>query len=186
MLDRWQQRMNKYLYRIAVLLVGLGLFAGCDVIEDILMDSAESTETELGEVTAIDALSDTEHFRPGALEHILEGELNHKGQAVGFHYDRLPTKKGEIIDGTKTKENEYGVYEAEVVVEGVQKTSNRGRSTFFPDTWDTQDIVDAINEAYDIRTFISGNTYEGLTEEGLLIQMYLDGQDRIISAFPVY
>lgn len=178
--------MNKYLYRIAVILVGFILLTGCDMIEDLLSDTSEQSGTASGDVTAIDALTHTGYFRTGALEHILEGELNQKGQAVGFHYDQLPTKKGEIIEGTKTTDNEYGVYEAEVAVEGVDKTSNRGRSTFFPDAWDTQDVVDAINEVYDVRTFISGNTYEGLTEEGLLIRMYLDGQDRIISAFPVY
>lgn len=178
--------MTKRIYKIAILLVGIFLLTGCDLIDDLLADPAEQTEIETGEVTSIDALVDTEHFRSGAIEHILEGELNRKGQAVGFHYDQLPTKKGEIIDGTRTEENEQGIYEAEVSVEGVNKTSNRGRSTFFPDAWDTQDIIDAINEVYDIRTFVSGNTYEGLTHEGILIQMYLDGQDRIISAFPVY
>ncbi|HLR42639.1 MAG TPA: EndoU domain-containing protein, partial [Pseudogracilibacillus sp.] len=134
----------------------------------------------------LENLVDTENFRPNALEHILEGELNGKGQAVGFHYDHLPTKKGEIIAGTETELDEHGVFEAEVSVEGVEKTSNRGRSTFFPDDWDSQDVVDAINEAFENKEFINGNTYEGLTEEGIIVRMYLDNNDKIISAFPVY
>lgn len=167
---------------ITVLTLLLG-FTGCDLLDELLDDVSSVEDTA---VTLISELKDTDYFRPNALEHILEGELNRKGQAVGFHYDRLPTKKGEIISGTKTDLDEHGIYEAKVIVEDVEKTSNRGKSTFFPDEWDTQDVVDAINEAYDSKTFISGNTYEGLTSEGIVIRMYLDDQEKIISAFPVY
>lgn len=161
---------------IAVLLVG------CD------LDVEEQTESVdlVDEPVLIDELVRTDYFRPGALAHILEGEINSKGQAVGFHYDRLPTKKGEIISGTETDEDMNGVYEAEVKVQDVKKTGNKGKSTFFPDEWNTQEVVDAINEAYEARVFISGNTYEGLTGEDVIIRMYLDQNDKIISAFPVY
>ena len=128
----------------------------------------------------------TDYFRDGALEHILEGELNGRGQAVGFHYDGLPTKKGEVIAGTETEPNEYGIYEAKVEVSGVEKASNSGKSSFFPDEWNAQQVVDAINEAYDDRNFMTGNTYEAFTSEGVLISMYLDQNDKIISAFPIY
>lgn len=137
-------------------------------------------------VTPLEELIDTDHFIKNALPHILEGELNRKGQAVGFHYAELPTRKGEIIENTKTEEDDHGVYEAKVSVSEVEKTSNKGSSTFFPDSWDSQDVVDAINEAYETKDFISGNTYEGLSEEGIIIRMYLDQSDKIISAFPVY
>lgn len=143
-------------------------------------------ETEIKDVTPITDLEHTDNFQEGALEHILEGELNRKGKAVGFHYDRLPTKKGEIIDGTKTSANEHGVYEAKVIIEGVKKTSNQGYSTFFPDDWDTQEVIDAINEAYENRVRMTGNTYEGLTREGIIIRMYLNEEEKIISAFPIY
>lgn len=161
-----------------LLLISLIIFvlSGCG-----LEDRLDSTE-----VTPINEVEQTEYFRDGALEHILEGELNRHGQATGFHYDQLPTKNGEIIEGTETKENEFGVYEAEVIVSDVKKNSNGGRSTFFPDDWDTQEVIDAINEAYDVKEYINGNTYEGLTTDGLIIRMYLDQQDKIISAFPVY
>src|SRR5699024_4377995 len=137
-------------------------------------------------ITSISDLENTDYFREGALEHILEGELNGRGQAVGFHYDGLASKKGEIIQGTRTDENEHGVFEAEVSVEGVKKESNRGRSSFFPDDWSAQDVIDSINEAYDSKEFLTGNTYEGLTDTGVVIRMYLDNKDKIISAFPVY
>lgn len=153
------------------------------MLDDVIEMTEEVYSTN---VTPIEELQHVEYFRNGALEHILEGELNRHGQAVGYHYDQLPTKKGEIKSGTKSDLNEFGVYQAKVTVSGVEKTSNRGMSTFFPDEWDTQHVIDAINEAYDNRIFISGNAYEGLTDEGIIIHMYLDNNDKIISAFPIY
>src|SRR5699024_5721933 len=109
-----------------------------------------------------------------ALPHILEGELNRKGQAVGFHYAELPTRKGEIIEDSETEEDEQGIYEAKVSVSEVEKTSNNGRSTFFPDGWHSLDVVDAIDEVYKIKDFISCNTYEGMTEEGNIVRINLN------------
>lgn len=163
--------MQLFLISLFIVLVG------CDYSDE---------QANQNHVTAIDDLEQIEYFKAGALEHILEGELNKKGQAVGFHYNQLPTKKGEIVEGTKTETNELGIYEAKVIVNNVEKTSNKGKSTFFPDDWDTQQVVDAINEAYDNKVFISGNTYEGLTADGMVIRMYLDQDDKIISAFPIY
>lgn len=167
-------------------IVSVFLLMGCSLNE--LFESTEETQSENThiEVTPLNELTDTQHFKNNALKHILEGELNYKGQAVGFHYNQLETKKGEIIEGTRTKPDENGVYEAKVIVSDVEKTSNNGKSTFFSDNWDTQEVVDAINEAYDNRVHINGNTFEGLTNEGIVIRMYLDDQNKIISAFPVY
>lgn len=167
-----------------ILLTGLLLFiiTGCD----LGVETNGNQDGETNEVTAIEDLENIEHFRDSALAHILEGELNRKGQAVGFHYDQLPTKNGEIIEGTETDENEQGVYEAKVIIDDVEKNANGGKSTFFPDDWDTQDVIDAINEAYDAKSFINGNTYEGIADDGVVVRMYLDNNDQIISAFPIY
>lgn len=175
----------RHLHKVLATISLIGILfvtAGCDLPFDLLEEQLSANEQAM----TIDDLVRTENFRQGALEHILEGELNARGQAVGFHYDRLPSKKGKIIEGTKTAPNEHGVFEAEVSVEGVKKESNRGRSSFFPDEWSAQEVVDAINEAYESRQFITGNTYEGLTRTGVMIRMYLDHNERIISAFPLY
>lgn len=171
--------MRKLFLVNVVVMVALMLGA-CAELEGLL------SETTSDNVTALNELEETENFRDGALAHILEGELNNKGQAVGFHYEGLPSKKGEVIEGSETDEDHNGVYEAKVIVSDVEKTSNNGKSSFFPKDWDTQEVVDAMNEAYDNRTFISGNTYEGITDEGIIVHMYLDQSDKIISAFPVY
>lgn len=186
--------MLRTLKGILLITFSLVFLVGCDLADDvidILLDDSDAetsieNESQSGVVTALSELKNTDNFLPNALAHILEGELNRKGNAVGFHYDRLPTKKGEIIAGTETNTNYYGVYEAMVKVDGVSKTSNSGKSTFFPDEWDTQDVVDAINEAYDNRSLKTGNTYAGLTKDGLEINMYLTQDDKIISAFPIY
>ena len=49
-----------------------------------------------------------------------------------------------------------------------------------------QEVIDAINEAYDNRVFIEGtrNTYIGYAKNGLEIEMYIDAKGKIISAFP--
>jgi len=165
-----------FIFLFTFILVGCGL-------NDIY--SGEE-DRQITAVTPITELTNTEYFRQNALEHILEGELNKQGEAVGFHYAQLPTRNGEVIEETETEEDDHGIYEAKVIISEVEKTSNGSKSTFFPDHWDSQDVVDAINEAYDNRTLISGNTYEGLTEEGIIVRMYLDSSEKIISAFPIY
>ncbi|MGM8365963.1 EndoU domain-containing protein [Virgibacillus sp. W0181] len=163
------------------LILSLIILAGCTVDQ-----GSDNIDAYNAEVTSINELDATDHFRNGALEHILEGEVNAKGQAVGFHYDRLPTKKGEIIPGTKTDPNKEGVFEAAITVNGVEKAGNNGKSSFFPDDWDTQEVIDAINDAYETKVHINGNTYDGLTNDGVHIRMYLDQNEKIISAFPIY
>lgn len=175
--------MKRQLKSVFFLIAAVFIISGCGFLKDANDTVAENYSES---VTAINNLQHIDYFRTGALEHILEGELNRRGQAVGFHYDRLPTKKGEIIKGTETEHNEFGVYEAKIIVNDIEKKSNNGMSTFFPDEWDTQDVVDAINEAYEEKVYISGNTFEGLTEEGIVIRMYLDNDEKIISAFPIY
>lgn len=175
-------RLFKKIFILISVLSIILLFTGCQITIESSNEGNKPSES----VITIDQLERTDYFRKGAIAHILEGELNSRGQAVGYHYDRLPSKKGEIIPGTKTEENEFGVYEAEVIVQGVKKESNSGRSSFFPDHWNAQEVIDAINEAYESKQFLHGNTYEGMTEEGIIIRMYLDNSEKIISAFPLY
>ena len=171
----------KKIISIMLFMLTVFVFAGC---QDFL-DELQASDSQ-DAVTAINDLEHVEHFRPGALEHIFLGEINRHDQAVGFHYEGVEESNGETIDGTASQPNEYGVYTAKVRVDGIDKQSNGGKSSFFPKEWDTQEVVDAVNEAYDNRVHISGNTFAGLIENGMTIRMYLDDEDRIISAFPEY
>lgn len=162
-----------------IIVIGMVLFSGCDLLD--LVDD-DNLNTDISDLSNLEA---TDIFRQGALEHIFIGEINKRGDAVGFHYEDFPGTKGEVILGTESSPDRHGVYEAEVMVDGVEKQSNRGQSTFFPEDMTAQEVVDAINDAYVNRTFLQGNTYEGLSETGIVIHMYLDQNEKIISAFPV-
>ncbi|MGX7417390.1 EndoU domain-containing protein [Carnobacterium gallinarum] len=56
------------------------------------------------------------------------------------------------------------LYEAQVEVNGIPKKSNGGKSTFFPDEWSSQKVVDSINEAYVCKELVdkmpSGSIWE--------------------------
>ena len=131
----------------------------------------------------VSRLKDTQNFRSGSLNHILEGELNARGKAVGFHYEGMPTQKGTIIPGTESLPNAKGVYTAQVEVDSVVKNA---QSSFFPKEYTPQQIVDSINEAYTTRTYIRGNRYSGTTSGGIEVEMFLDVNNEIISAYPIY
>ncbi len=91
----------------------------------------------------LDDLKNTDAFKKGttsnALNHIFEGE-NIKGQAVGFHYEGMPNSKGKIV-GNVDPPNEYGVYRANVEVDGTLK---KAKTTFFPKDWTPQQVIDEI------------------------------------------
>src|SRR5690625_3194733 len=65
-------------------LLSLFLLMACSIEDDLVQ-----SDTNNQKVTPITELIETENFKSNALEHILEGELNYKGQAVGFHYSQL-------------------------------------------------------------------------------------------------
>lgn len=69
---------------------------------------------------------------------------------------------------------------------GITKTANGGFSTFFPENMSPQEVVDAISEAYSNCALKPGtrNTYQGITKSGIQIEMFLNQDGKIISAFP--
>ena len=134
----------------------------------------------------IKKLKHTEIFAKGALEHIFDGTVNKKGKATGYHYDKVEGSKGEIISGTRSKTDKHGVYTAKVKVEGIQKN---GFSSFYPDDWTPQEVVDAINTAYKDALADKQNPRGSLWigHAGKLeIDMYLDDNRKILTAFPVH
>ena len=111
-------------------------------------------------------------------EHIFEGELNAKGKLVGFHHMGKYTDR--ILKITR-QPNKYGVYEAEFRAFGQTK-----KSTFFPDRWSRQKVLDSIYEAYFNPVNKSRNARVGKTTDGLRVKMYLDQEGNIATAFPLY
>ena len=66
------------------------------------------------------------------------------------------------------------------MVNGVTK---RGFSTLFPQNRSPQQVVNSINQAYADRRHVSGNRYYGYVN-GIKIEMFLNPNGKIISAFP--
>ena len=130
----------------------------------------------------ISQLKNTGNFASGKLKHIFSGEINkNTGKAVGFHYEGLSGVDGKVTKVTK-QPNKYGVYEAEVTINGEVKS---GGSTFFPKNWTPQQVVDAINEAFSNKTLKNGNLYQGTLSNGMNIRMaVING--KITTAYPIY
>ena len=119
--------------------------------------------------------------------HIFHGEVNPKdGAARGWHYEPSGDKaKGTyIVDGTKSPTDSHGVYEGNVMIDGVKKER---RSTFFPKDWTEKQVESAIEEAYKNRSPRQrGGEYRGSTTGGMDITLRLDGKGNLESAYPVY
>ena len=160
-----------------------------DSVEDVGKSAAEDAgkvvETSYGKST-LNSLKNTENFTDSAIEHIFEGQVNARGKAVGYHYEGIEGTSGNVIPGTESSVNNIGVYKAQVEVNGIPKTANGGFSTFYSKNLSPQQVVDAINEAYSNCELKLGtrNTYQGVANNGMKIDMFLDQSGKIISAFP--
>ena len=146
---------------------------------------AGAGKTSYGKST-LNSLKNTENFTDSAIEHIFEGQVNARGKAVGYHYEGIEGTSGNVIPGTESSVNNIGVYKAQVEVNGIPKTANGGFSTFYSKNLSPQQVVDAINEAYSNCELKLGtrNTYQGVANNGMKIDMFLDQSGKIISAFP--
>ena len=155
--------------------------------EDVwdLRNVGDALETSYGKST-LNSLKNTENFTESAIEHIFEGQVNARGKAVGYHYEGIEGTSGNVIPGTESSVNNIGVYKAQVEVNAIPKTANGGFSTFYSKNLSPQQVVDAINEAYSNCELKLGtrNTYQGVANNGMKIDMFLDQSGKIISAFP--
>ena len=150
---------------------------------EVLVHNAEY-ETSYGKSSLIE-LKNTDNFMDSTIEHIFEGNVR-RGKAGGYHYECIKDTAGNIVNGTEVLINDLGVYKAQVEVNGIPKSGNGGYSTFFPKEMSPQDVIDSINEAYNNKVFVVGskNSYIGISNNGLEIEMYINNNGKIISAFP--
>lgn len=196
----------KRLIAIVCVVMLLAFTAGCGIQVQEIPDlsgsddvsssqSAESTQSaEASEKSAeasytmadIKQLKNTEHFAKNTLEHIFDGTINGKGKATGYHYTKVKNSKGKIIEGTRSDVDENGVFTGKVEVSGIKKN---GFSSFYPESWAPQQVVDAINTAYNDAindpSNPKGSLWIGYCGD-LEIDMYLDTNKKITTAFPVY
>ena len=141
-------------------------------------------ENSYGKSSLIE-LKNTNNFMDSTIEHIFEGNVR-RGNAGGYHYECIKDTAGNVVSGTEVSLNDLGVYKAQVEVNCIPQTGNGGYSTFFPKDMSPQDVIDSINEAYNNRVFVVGtrNSYIGVSNSGLEIEMYINNNGKIISAFP--
>ena len=161
---------------------GQGVAASSSAKSDAGNGSDKKTEYSMKDIKN---LKNVGNFEKNALEHIFSGTINKKGKATGFHYSRLRDSKGKIVDGTRSKEDKNGVFTGKVEVDGVRK---EGFSSFYPESFTPQQVVDAINTAYEDALSDPNNPRGSLWigHAGKIeIDMYLTGDKKIITAFPV-
>jgi hypothetical protein len=118
--------------------------------------------------------------------HIYYGDVN-KGKSHGWHYEPSadPKKGTYVIEGTRSAPDKHGVYEANVMIEGVKKNA---RSTFFPETWNAKQVEEAILEAYANRQpepMGPKHRFTGSTAQGMKIQMEVSPSGQITTAYPL-
>ena len=153
-------------------------------VGNLAEDVGKVVETSYGKSSLIE-LKNTDNFMDSTIEHIFEGNVR-RGKAGGYHYECIKDTAGNIVNGTEELINDLGVYKAQVEVNGIPKSGNGGYSTFFPKEKSPQDVIDSINEAYNNKVFVVGskNSYIGISNNGLEIEMYINNNGKIISAFP--
>lgn len=163
---------------------GKGLEGAAKGAESAAEDAGKVVETSYGKSSLIE-LKNTDNFMDSTIEHIFEGNVR-RGKAGGYHYECIKDTAGNIVNGTEVLINDLGVYKAQVEVNGIPKSGNGGYSTFFPKEKSPQDVIDSINEAYNNKVFVVGskNSYIGISNNGLEIEMYINNNGKIISAFP--
>ena len=93
----------------------------------------------------------------------------------------MPNSNGKIV-GNLDPSNKFGVYQAKVEINGVPKGP---KTTFFPKDWTPQQVIDAVNEAFNNKVNIKNNRYIGKTNDGMKIEIIVRN-NKIISAYPVY
>ena len=125
---------------------------------------------------------------PINLVHIESGEINHRGEAVGYHHrPNGLDPPGTRILGILQPPDAKGIYRARVALRDpatdawVQK---KGASTFFPDTMSRSEVVDAILDAFHHAQTSNGGQFVGPSGTGFVIEgWYQNG--RISAAYPL-
>ncbi len=56
----------------------------------------------------------------------------------------------------------------------------------FPKDWTSQQVVDAIQEAYKKKEYKDKGNYIGTLSNGMKIEMFIENNGKILSAFPKY
>ncbi len=122
-----------------------------------------------------------------ARAHIFSGDVDTKqGKSQGWHYERSadPAKGTYVKEDTRSVPNQHGVYEANVVIEGILK---KERSSFFPRDWTQEQVEKAILEAYENSkpAPLNPTVLRGTAAGGMVIEIRTKN-GKIQTAYPIY
>jgi Bacterial EndoU nuclease len=126
------------------------------------------------------------------IQHVLTGEINKSGKAVGFHARpggvNPPTARMTALTEAA---DVNGVYKGKVEIFDSAKgiwVPKKAQSSFFPDKLSSKQIENAVRNAYAdaLRTGnVNGASWTGKSGLGFEISGYVDGKT-ITSAFPIH
>ncbi|MCT8342710.1 DUF637 domain-containing protein [Photorhabdus kleinii] len=171
----------------------VGLIPGAGDVAGKLLKGADKA-LKHGDLETASKLIHQAHDEIGILskvnvEHVFHGEINRKGKAVGFHHEASIGHQGKArITEITDLSNAQGVYRGKVEVFNSQTgqwVSKDPKSTFFPQSWNRQQVLSEIKGAYKNST-MQGSKWEGISPSGVRIGGYLDKNGNINTAFPVY
>jgi hypothetical protein len=180
LLARLAPHVNPLNYRIEV--EGLGSNLG-------------NVKIRYAEAAIEEAVAEAEHLPPSELPmpplsdkvrtHIFEGDVS-IGKSRGWHYERTgnAAQGTYVIESTRSVPDRNGVYEANVMIQGIKKGP---RSSFFPRDWTQDEVVMAVQEAYQTRQPTpKPGRYRGRTATGIDIELDIDPRGQIQTAYPIY
>lgn len=130
-------------------------------------------------------------------EHILGIELkwneakNTLSGISGFHHDFMgAVENSGLLTFVKKGVEKNGCYLADIIVDNARVPGK----TFFPQNWSREKTISKIHEAYDNFIKNGATAYvekrgkyvlQGMTEEGIKIEMYITRNGQILTAYPV-
>ena len=120
------------------------------------------------------------------LWHVFEGEINRSGKPVGFHSRPGGTDPANArVTSIRDNPNKAGVYTATIEIRDGDQWKSKF-SSFFPDSMEREDVIDAVLNAYAKSSDQNAQPFEGPSGKGFTIQGYTSGRGGINTAFPVF
>ncbi|WP_232832608.1 DUF637 domain-containing protein [Photorhabdus sp. CRCIA-P01] len=178
---------------IDYLAAAVGLIPGAGDAAGKLLKGADKA-LKHGDLETASKLIHQAHDEMGILskinvEHVFHGEINRRGNAVGFHHEAsIGHQRRARITEIIAPPNAQGVYRGRVEVLNSQTGQwvQKGPiSSFFPQPWNRQQVMSEIKGALKNAT-VQGSKWEGISPSGVKIGGYLDKNGNINTAYPIY
>ena len=144
--------------------------------------------TAAARVPATRAITWTATSPPIDLTHIETGEINRRGEAVGYHHrpNGVDPAAAKVLRLTQPPDAN-GVYRARVALHDPQTgewVDKIASSTFFPDAMSTDAVIQSVLAAFHNGRRRSDGEFIGASGHGFMIEGWYQG-GRIMAAYPL-